>query len=301
MTIDEINLRVEIEINDFPMDFYNTHSNEVQSIKLNDLLSDTGGLLNLNDLRVKLNLPIPNELYDIIYKKIKPYTDSKINDYEKPGLDIARVLSKKKIKAKLLRKYMNSSTYNLKKCVPTRTRYSWCDTQLSITRERNFFKCWSYSFLPMNIKNFIFKFCNNMLTLNAQRARMNRNQDLAPCTFCTLDNNIQNPEKEKSPHLFRDCPKIQNVKNTYLTNFFNRKNLIWENNFSILGAPETYSDVYLFIINIEIHLVNFFLFNCRGLKKLPTREDLEYHLKYYRDIMCFSKRYKREWVKWDPG
>ena len=127
---------------------------------------------------------------------------------------------------------------------------------------------------------------------------MSHDEALAPCTLCTLQNTPQ-PPHEKSLHLFKDCPQIQVVRNSYLQSFMQRKNLNWSSECALLGARSELSDIYLFIINTEIHLVNFYIYNCKRLKKLPSQDDLEYHLKYYREILCFSTRYKREWLKWE--
>ncbi len=66
---------------------------------------------------------------------------------------------------------------------------------------------WNKSFLPSNVRVFIFKYYNNMLGLNSRVAHFNREVN-ASCTFCT-DRKVLPAEKETMIHLFYHCPSVQ--------------------------------------------------------------------------------------------
>ena len=166
-------------------------------------------------------------------------------------------------------------------------------------REARFFKTWNYSFIPMNIREFSFKFLNNRLILNANRAKMLNNPDLAPCTFCAVQN-IIDPEKEKIGHLFKDCNFVRPILRDYFAIFFGTP-YVWNKKWQLIGAPSNFTSAEALLINVEIITVNAYIFNCKRLGTLPNLEDLKYHVNYYRDIYSYSSTYKKFWTSWLTG
>ena len=135
--------------------------------------------------------------------------------------------------------------------------------------------------------------------LNAQKARMLNNQNLAGCTFCTL-RNVQQPIKEKSYHFFCDCLPVFSTVESYFSTFFNNQN-VWSKKWQLIGAPPFFNNAEAMILNIEIMTINLFIWNCKKLNTLPTLDNLNYHINYYREIFLFSKRYKEAWGAWQRG
>jgi hypothetical protein len=66
---------------------------------------------------------------------------------------------------------------------------------------------WNKSFLPSNIRVFMFKYYNNLLGLNSRVAHFNQEVN-AGCTFCT-ERKVLPAEKETMVHLFYYCPSVQ--------------------------------------------------------------------------------------------
>ena len=94
------------------------------------------------------------------------------------------------------------------------------------------------------------------------------------------------------------CDVVHNLLSDYFSGILQTDNL-WDNSWQILGAPATFSLEQAFYLNIKILTTNFYIFNCRKLRKLPNRADLDYHLSYYEEIYNFSNRYqvaKSAWV-----
>ena len=82
---------------------------------------------------------------------------------------------------------------------------------------RKFLSFWGLSFLPMNIREFSFKFFNNSLGLNQRLARYVgvRGEE---CTFCSIANNGPNVP-ETFIHFFFDCYTSSNIRNWFGTTY----------------------------------------------------------------------------------
>ena len=99
-----------------------------------------------------------------------------------------------------------------------------------------------------------------------------------------------------------NCSLVQDLAKTYFENFFvNHPNISWSKDMMLLGANDNLSKEKAFLINLEIMTFNLYIFNLRKLKKLPAREDLEYHMKYYRELFLFSKKYKNIFLSWSDN
>jgi hypothetical protein len=107
---------------------------------------------------------------------------------------------------------------------------------------------WNLSFLPSSIREFNFKYYNNILGLNSRVAHFNMGIN-AGCTFCTINNDRPVP-KETIPHLFYFCPTTSKIidafylkyvigiensrKNFFLAEIFNSErinnvlNIVWD-------------------------------------------------------------------------
>ena len=82
---------------------------------------------------------------------------------------------------------------------------------------------WSHNFLPMDLREFSFKFFNNSLGTNQRLSNFVPGR--APgCSFCTLKNNGPIPT-ETVIHLFFDCDSVQPIMNWFETTFLSDLNL----------------------------------------------------------------------------
>jgi hypothetical protein len=84
-------------------------------------------------------------------------------------------------------------------------------------RLKSLYSNWNVSFLNSSIRDFIFKYYNNILGLNLRVAHFNVEVN-AGCTFCNITNNRPIP-KETALHLFYFCPTIYRIICTFYDNY----------------------------------------------------------------------------------
>ena len=84
------------------------------------------------------------------------------------------------------------------------------------TRLRGMIGAWNNSYLPGNIRTFLFKFYNNIRGLNVKVSKFNPLIDPS-CTFCS-NRNFRPAERESFAHLFFYCETTQVI----LAEFFKR-------------------------------------------------------------------------------
>jgi zinc-binding in reverse transcriptase len=77
---------------------------------------------------------------------------------------------------------------------------------------------WSLSFIPNKIREFIYKFKNNILGLNTRISHFNLNVSRA-CSFCILRNVLALVPDEKFQHLFFSCPSTSNIQSEIKNKF----------------------------------------------------------------------------------
>jgi len=77
---------------------------------------------------------------------------------------------------------------------------------------------WNYNFLPNRMREFVFKFFNNILGINTRVSHFN-NDHSRVCTFCHLVNS-NTREDESFIHLFFNCGTTANLHNRFLREFF---------------------------------------------------------------------------------
>ena len=276
---------------------WNRYKQNLIDLNFSSILNNDGSFLSFQTFQLRTNINIDFVEYLRITEKIEPARTLLVTGINLETRKINRILQKKKIKAKSLRQFMFHSKFELKHCVPSKTRYSRMNTPFDRGREERFFITWTTTILPMNVRSFIFNFVNNMLKLNSNLARMLREPDRAFCTFCTLCNYVD-PPSEKPPHLFALCPLVKPTVESHMNSFLKTPNT-WTPEWQILGAPDNYNIDFALIINIEIHTVNLYTFNCRRQKILPNNPDLKYHMNYYREIYKFTKRYRIALEAWE--
>ena len=67
------------------------------------------------------------------------------------------------------------------------------------------------------------------------------------------------------------------------------------------GSPDNLLEFQIFIINIEILLVNFYLYKQRIRKRLPIKNNLYFFLESTRETLKKVSRYKKAWFSWLGG
>jgi hypothetical protein len=82
---------------------------------------------------------------------------------------------------------------------------------------------WGLSYFPNKMRDFLFKFFNNTLGVNARIGNYNPNINQS-CTFCLLKG-VLPAQRETFVHVFYDCPAVQDARRKFFEIFFKDMNL----------------------------------------------------------------------------
>ena len=215
---------------------------------------------------------------------------------------IDNFFTKKGLKSRHYRKFLMDKGENITTVKTTLNRYLWASiNEVDSIREIRFHKVWTYSFLPIEIRDFSFKLLNNYHKFNASIAHFNETIS-ASCTACTAKKLLPAP-KETIKHMYYDCPVNENFAKKYFETFLNNTNINFSADFLLLGAPSILPESLAFIINIEIILLNFFLFNARNKKQLPLMRNFNHFIAWHRKLLTKNQNYAEIFQRqlFDPG
>ena len=269
----------------------------ILNLKLGDLINPNCTIIDYNSFRNNTNIHItPNEfirLCHVLRKYINRFKSKKTLDIQ----DIDILLLKPNVKSRDFRIFFDNTSFKLKNCKPSKTRYLWLNENFDYEREKKFINVWKFSFLPMNIRDFSFKYVNNLLYLNAQLAHFSNSVTNPACSQCTRSLILPAP-KESILHFFMHCNPNICVLDNYFHEFLSHVELNWDPSFTILGAPNGIPFYAALIINTEIILANWFIFQCRAKKKQPLLINLSWNLNSYRNIFRTFPKYNNAWIKW---
>ena len=273
------------------------YENLILNLKLGDLISTACTIIDYNSFKINTKILItPNEfirLCHVLKNYLNRYKNKKILDSQ----DINSVMLKQNVKSRDFRIFLESNPFKLKNCRPSKTRYLWLNKNIELNREKRFITVWKFSFLPMNIRDFSFKFVNNHLFLNAQLSHFNNSIINPACSQCTRSLILPAP-KESILHFFMYCYPNISILNSYFTDFFSNSELNWDPSFTLIGAPPDIPFYAALIINTEIIMANWFLFQCRSQKKTPILTNLSWNLNSFRSIFKTFPKYNNAWFKW---
>ena len=145
--------------------------------------------------------------------------------------------------------------------------------------KKNCLGFWGNSFLPMDLREFSFKFFNNSLGTNQRIGNFIEGRGQG-CTFCTVANN--GPILvEKFMHLFFDCPIVADImgwfQNQFLgdINFTSREEKIKFWIFGILPPNENLGEQYNTLSLLIAQQFQFIIWRFKLLKRLPVRVAFE--------------------------
>ena len=129
-------------------------------------------------------------------------------------------------------------------------------------------------------------------------------QESLECTLCLLDKKLPAP-RETARHFYIDCPVTTNITTNYFTSFLQHTEINFNQSWMLLGAPKTLTKNCIKVLNIELILVAFFLFQSRLKKKLPLTSNLYDFIDFQRKFLIKNKQYKAGYEKsilqFDPG
>jgi hypothetical protein len=94
--------------------------------------------------------------------------------------------------------------------------------RFEITLLKQQLNLWTYPNIRNDIREFAFKFYNNLLGINTRVAHFVAGYSRA-CTFCVLKNVLN--RDETFSHLFLECDQLNGLRNNLLREFFSDNNL----------------------------------------------------------------------------
>ena len=141
---------------------------------------------------------------------------------------------------------------------------------------KNCLSLWSYNFIPMNTREFSFKYFNNTLSLNNRLAHFvnGRAQD---CTFCRISN-VQPAPAETFGHFFFDCStntRIRTIFENTLLSELNFRNITDKKKFWLIGIIPRCNDnsnIFLFLVS---QIFQFSMWYFKTQKRIPTIHSFE--------------------------
>ena len=242
------------------------------------------------------------------YLRLRGFVQHNIAIYRcklsKPQTKISSLFLKPKVKSKHFRYFLSNDDQRIEKCKSYLNRYNWAKIrEFDIERERKWQKVWTLSFIPINIREFSFKSINNYNYFNANIS--NFRPESPDCTLCILDRNLPAP-KETAQHFYLDCPVTTDITTNYFTDFLHNIQLNFDASWLLVGVPKTLTSKMITVLNIEIILVLYFIFQSRLKKKLPLNSNILEFISFQRKFLLKNKQYKQGYeklttIQFDPG
>jgi hypothetical protein len=130
---------------------------------------------------------------------------------------------------------------------------------------------WGLSCYSVRLRDFLYKFRNNLLGLNTRVAHFNNNVNRG-CTFC-CKSGINPAPDESFGHLFFNCRFTNKVISDFVNRYLHDLNLITEERkklFFFLGSnPNTGKTDNYFILTIA-SVAMYYIWECKLKKKHPN-------------------------------
>ena len=279
--------------------------NNIKILKFEDVLSNENKCLSYEIFKDRTQINLTWMEYNIrlrshILKNIDLYK----HKLSSPQNKIEDIMSKPNYKSKHFRKYLALDNQDIKKCVSSTNRHKWASTEeIDINREITWTKTWTFSFIPIEMRDFSFKSVNNYLYFNGQISHFS-NEVSPECTFCILNKRLPAP-KETIKHFFLDCPTTNSFTIEHFSSFLSNFNLHFSINWLLLGSPSNIPKYLSFIINIEILIISCFLFQMRLKKKQPLTVNFKAYSEWNRKLLKKNSYYDKSFQKFlnpfDPG
>jgi hypothetical protein len=130
---------------------------------------------------------------------------------------------------------------------------------------------WANRLLPNKIREFNFKFRNNVLGLNTRVSHFNQNIGRR-CTFCTAARINPVPD-ESFLHLFFDCPAVGNILERFFNNFLPELNLdtgTKKKNYLFLGINPTTGKIDNLFLELLSVILMWYIWECKLQKKAAS-------------------------------
>ena len=164
---------------------------------------------------------------------------------------------------------------------------------LNMTKKINLVNIWTLSFLPLDLKEFALFHFNNKHILNLYRARFTPN--ISPeCSFCKRFPTIGKIWGESYEHFFLNSQTVKPLADLYFTHLFSFQ----LDHRTLLSRGCQEDRMTSLVVNIELLLFDFYIFEIRNKNRIPTFTNL-LHVSYKRkkQLLASSQKYSLFYTK----
>jgi hypothetical protein len=140
---------------------------------------------------------------------------------------------------------------------------------------------WTKGFYPMKLRDFTYKFRNNILGINTRVSHFANNVSRA-CTFCSKTN-ARNAVDETFCHLFYECPIVNKVLKEFMQRFLFDYGPLTDQDlkkFVFIGTNAVSNKIDNSFISALSVSACFYIWECKLQKKLPVCESLANEILY---------------------
>jgi exonuclease III len=131
-------------------------------------------------------------------------------------------------------------------------------------KSKHFLDWWCHHFMPNRMRDFLFKFISNTLSVNARLANYMEHAD-AGCTFCKMEGPLP-VARETFVHLFHECPSTAKLHSKVIEQYCPElilnndaeKKALW-----LLGLLTPANRQFNLFLQILIGTVNFYVWECK--------------------------------------
>jgi hypothetical protein len=265
------------------------HGGRKYGLKWKDLTDPENNLLPLEPLREFFGHRISTDTHNKLRQGF--------NGAKKRALDVNtsesfdEVIKKRKVKG--ISRYLRSLFANDEKIIPLNKaqtkKFSETINCLPVNDDvkKYWITAWTCQGVGTEQKNFLRKLYGNKLMINA-RASHFRAETSPECTFCIIKKNLPAP-KETIEHLFWYCPDVNSSISASIEKTINGP---VGKDFFFTGSVDNNNFCKAAIIYFDI--VKYVIWELKCQKKIPTKSNCEYRIKFLWESALFSnKKIKR--------
>jgi hypothetical protein len=252
------------------------------------------------------NTNILHNTYIILYRAVCDLLSSGIlqdTDELTAPTKVRTLLVKPKKGSKIYRNYLTKARDPKKKPVNLNIFKKFCTlTEMELDHDRVLVKFnarWNFNGSSNKLREFIFKFCNNLLGLNCRVSHFNRlvSED---CTFCTLNKSLPAP-RETFIHVFFNCPETAATLAAFENKYFYSLDLNTEERrrlFCFFGTTDRKLKDCKKFLSLTTSVVLFYVWDCKLRKgKQSLASCLNFYFYHMEIVQKMSPSLKEEMSK----
>jgi hypothetical protein len=255
-----------------------------KAIRISDFTLDGNTFTTFEQFSVEKNIALDRATFEQLrsyirdsWMVIKKFSD---NDNE---IDVTTFITRFKRGSKQFRKSLDSLDLVLIKNKQNRRNNTFFNL-LNMQKPENMVLRilngqWATNCYPVSLREFIFKFRNNILGLNTRVSHFNNNVNRG-CTFCTK-NAIPVPvparvlPDESFGHLFFDCVHTKSVMDNFFIRYLDHdlRDVEGQKKMQFTGMGPDFTEPNFFILTI-MSIAMHYIWQCKLQKNLPSLEGL---------------------------